>query len=119
MSSEMKDPGRVREDILVDIKLERDRQLEKGWDTAHDDDEHGAGQLAVAAGVLCTDILPVCDDMNDPSEGGNWMAKLARKTRANRKRQLTVAAALLVAELERLERGGFDGRPKALGRVRR
>lgn len=92
---------------LDDIAYERRRQIEsEGWSAAHDD-SHDDGEMARAAASyalagagfspkvfsvdLCERIWPW---------SWEWW-KIARKTRRQR---LIVAAALLVAEIERLDR---------------
>ncbi len=78
-------------DGLERIAAERLRQIEKGWTPQHDDD-HFNGELAEAAGALA-----VNREIRD-----NW--GLVYKHRGNRLRQLEIAGALIVAEIDRLQR---------------
>ena len=94
---------------LLDIEAERVRQVEKeGWTQAHDD-SHKDGQLADAAACYAATESSVMY----ASEGGmmydlwpaNWDRKWNKRSKHDRRRQLVIAGALIVAELERLARG--------------
>jgi hypothetical protein len=84
------------------IRAERERQVaEEGWTPEHDD-THDAGQLAKAAGVYA---MPY----NGSWKLSEWPWELESMrfhhgTRGGRVRELVKAGALIVAELERLER---------------
>ena len=85
------------------VLAERARQRQK-WD-AHHDDELPTGDLAVAATVLAEpdDIyLPDEDEVGDPKTP--WAFRLLHKHRADRRRQLVIAAALLIAEIDKMDR---------------
>lgn len=71
------------------IIAERERQIAKGYDSAHDD-THKYCELAVTAGKLAL--------------GQNDLWGISEKHKDNRIGELTIAAALLVAEIERLQR---------------
>lgn len=75
--------------VFDDINEERDRQISRGFDAKYDD-EHGDGQLAEVAADLC---------MGNDDDWG-----IARKWQHDTRRQLVIAAALIVAEIERLDR---------------
>lgn len=89
-----------------DVVAERQRQRdEEAWSPAHDD-EHTDGELAVAAGCYamhngggfgihdyCADDVP----RQWPFEPPSWKPKDPR-------RDLVRAAALIIAEIERLDR---------------
>jgi len=87
--------------VLTAIGAERRRQLlEGGWTTEHDD-EHTDGALAVVAAQLAVDgtdetVTTVCH----PED----RFRVVRKHRKDRRRQLVIAAALLVAEIQRFDR---------------
>lgn len=83
--------------ILGDIGVERERQLQQ-WSREHDD-THGQGELANAAAMLAATTSA------QYPEQPYWAWDLRRKL-AGRRQQLVVAAALLVAEIERLDREG-------------
>jgi hypothetical protein len=91
-----------RDTILQEIAAERQRQVKKeGWSEEHDD-EHEQGELADAAAFYAStdeSKLPV-----PPFENPEKSIRAKRKN--SRRRQLVIAAALIVAEIERLERAG-------------
>jgi hypothetical protein len=83
------------------VQQERRRQIEKeGWSLEHDD-EHRYGALAKQAAALAvkhTDAVV----MDDGEEIDPW--GLAEKHRNDSVRSLVIAGALIVAEIERLQR---------------
>ena len=88
---------------------ERQRQIKKeGWTRAHDD-EHADGSLAAAA--ACYAIVSV------PSRRGEVPVALWPRSWApswwkpsNPRRNLVKAAALILAELERIDRAAKEGK---------
>lgn len=83
-----------------DVLAERQRQVSvECWTPGHDDDEHRRGELALAAAAYCVHGLdwPVRGSDLWPWTSGWWKPK-------NRRRDLVRAAALLLAEIERLDR---------------
>ena len=95
--------------ILDDIATERVKQIAKGWD-AHHDDFHEDGALAIAAGCIAI-YSATC---NSPKHLFPWDDEtLTRWTDKPRRQQLIIAAALVVTEIERLDRvvltAGDDG----------
>lgn len=91
------------------IVAERKRQIEKeGWTKEHDDD-HMGGELANAAAyyAMTDDLISFIDD-----EWGFGMhlhvwpfdLKWLKRTPDDRIRELTKAGALIVAEIERIQR---------------
>ena len=95
-------------DILTEIKVERDRQInEEGWTTDHDDN-HGNHVLSRAAACYALASIP------DFFKFGSWVResvipKLWPWSKdwwkpVDRRRNLVKAAALIVAEIERLDR---------------
>lgn len=79
---------------ITRIAAERRRQIEQeGWTLEHDD-MHSKGALATAAAALAGAHLGKVRE--------RW--GLVHKHRGNRVRQLIIAGALIVAEIERLER---------------
>jgi len=88
---------------LNDISKERERQLTKGWDAEHDDG-HGDGRLAGVAGLVAIHGSPFEDDIQpDLFDWG-----IVSKWNGDRRRQLVIAGALIVAEIERIDRGSQD-----------
>jgi hypothetical protein len=91
--------------IIDEIAAERRRQIEaEGWSPEHDDD-HLSGDLAVAGacyameGANMGDMYPRTNGVPDlwPWTDDTWKPKDTR-------RNLVRAAALIVAELERMDR---------------
>lgn len=87
--------------VLDEIRAERARQVAKGYDAAHDD-MHADGEMADAAGLIA---------MGDPDmlvEGEGAAEEIAEhaltKHGCNHRRRCIIAAALLVAEIERVDR---------------
>jgi len=80
---------------LAEVGLERDGQIISGYDAAHDDEKNGGGEMISAAisvlrhtrGEIANDKFGICD-----------------KWKGNNRRLLIIAAALLVAEIDRLDR---------------
>ena len=87
---------------LASVVAERAKQIEQ-WGNGHDDD-HQTGDLAFAAAGLI--IGP--DGSFGPPDGGFksdwWAMGLWRRHRNDRRKQLVIAAALLLAEIERMDR---------------
>lgn len=90
------------------IAEERQRQIEReGWTPEHDD-RHRRGDLAIAAAcyaVAHTDARVTHPDADE--EGGDyfpWAKKYDKRQKHDTKRALVIAGALIVAELERMER---------------
>ncbi|MGQ3001265.1 MAG: hypothetical protein ACT6UH_00525 [Hydrogenophaga sp.] len=84
-----------------DVLLERVRQISaEGWTPEHDD-HHGKGEMAAAAGcyALFTDAYP--NQGQCPAEWP-WNADWWKPT--NYRRDLEKAGALILAEIERLDR---------------
>jgi hypothetical protein len=83
------------------IAAERQRQIEaEGWTPEHDD-EHDDGQLAKAAS--CYASPPDCTNRHfDWPWAMEWW-----KPSEDRRRELVKAAALIVAEIERLDRAAL------------
>jgi len=97
---------------IEDIIAERKRQKrEERFDEAHDDD-HANGELAAAAGCYALhahDDLSKCRYPDGPAwwpfDGKWWKPKTPRQN-------LVRAAALIVAEIERLDRAGLKLTPE-------
>jgi hypothetical protein len=98
---------------LKEIAAERKRQIEvEGWTPAHDD-THSHGEMAAAAG--CYAIVAGFPDMNRALWTGrnrdgeqrpwpNWPWSPSWWKPKDRRSDLIRAAALIVAEIERLDR---------------
>lgn len=84
--------------VIDEIAAERQRQIdEEGWTPEHDD-THAQGEMASAAACYCLGTLRYW-----PWAPAWWKPK-------GRRRDLIRAAALIVAEIERLDRAN-SGRP--------
>jgi hypothetical protein len=89
-----------------DVLAEREKQRAK-WGDDHDD-EHGDGAVAAAGAMLAWPDGYWFYDPSDadkcciPSPG--WAYDLLKKHEHDRRQQLVIATALLIAEIERLDR---------------
>lgn len=89
---------------IADIALERSRQVnEEGWTPEHDD-QHTDGSLATAAAVYATNAGDPQPDHWPPPLAWPWDAEWWKPK--DHRRDLVRAGALIVAEIERLDRIG-------------
>jgi hypothetical protein len=96
--------------IIDEINTERTRQIEnENWSHMHDDDHEGE-QLAMAAACYASPEQIYIAEKNgvdiyfkEPWPWGMGTTKL-KKRHKERRKQLVIAAALIVAEIERLDR---------------
>ena len=92
---------------LMDVMRERTRQInEEGWTPAHDD-THSFGELARAASCYAwiasqSNSLREVFTSPPPIWPAEWSAEWWKPT--DRRRDLVKAAALILAEIERLDR---------------
>lgn len=94
-------------DALRDVAAERRRQIEaEGWTPEHDD-QHGDGSMSIAAAcyalhhmapALAVQTLNVRDLWDWTSWASSWFKPKDRRT------NLVRAGALILAEIERLDR---------------
>lgn len=90
-----------------DIVLERMRQITvEGWTPEHDD-EHAEYEMAKAAGCYAwiagqSDKLRLIFDAPPPTWPSNWDSDWWKPT--DRRRDLVKAGALILAEIERIDR---------------
>ncbi|MFY3456975.1 hypothetical protein ACOTJD_09960 [Achromobacter xylosoxidans] len=93
--------GDAQTDAARDVLAERQRQISvEGWTPAHDD-QHHLGQLASAAG--CYAMFTQAYPPGDPVDFWPW-ARAWWKPSAGPRRNLVKAGALILAEIERLDR---------------
>lgn len=101
----------MKPDVIDEIEHERTRQINaEGWSPEHDD-EHDSGELARAASCYAEHAAR--------SQSGDWRQRLAAESKSiplqwpwskewwkpkDRRKDLIRAAALIVAEIERLDR---------------
>lgn len=87
------------------IAAERQRQIEqKGWSEEHDD-SHCFGQLAAAASCYAAPTnFRLMDPNRDEPMAWPWARYDWKPSPNDRKKELVKAGALIVAEIERLER---------------
>jgi hypothetical protein len=93
----------LAERVVAEVTAERQRQIEaEGWTPEHDD-EHGSGELAKAAACYAGDTrtFKVAAPVDWPWEQKWWKPK-------DRRSDLIRAAALIIAEIERLDRASQD-----------
>lgn len=90
---------------LDDIAAERRRQVEaEGWTTEHDD-THANGEMAQAAGCYALHAgLPESAQVPDGISPMDWPWDTKWWKPKDRRRDLVRAGALIVAEIERLDR---------------
>jgi hypothetical protein len=92
-----------------DVLAERQRQMSaEGWTPEHDD-EHTKGELAVAAALYALqgrgDPMLWITSGNRPGHNANFLGRIESWLKpADRRRNLVRATALLLAEIERLDR---------------
>lgn len=96
--------GWTTDNIVEDIRSERYRQIQhEGWSHSHDD-KHDGGELAMAAG--CYAFACAGASIRSQVDGlplsWPWNKKWWKPT--TKRRNLVKAAALIVAEIERLDR---------------
>lgn len=82
--------------VLVEILLERGRQIEKGYTAEHDDGLTAFELSTVAAAVTLGSVDHLSGDTPE------WAGHIIEKW--DTRRRLVIAAALVVAEIERLDR---------------
>jgi hypothetical protein len=91
-----------------DVLAERRRQIEvEGWDAAHDDEhEGGSGSLAKAAACYALAASEQASGWDGPfvKQPGLWPWEAQWWKPKDQRRNLVRAAALLLAEIERLDR---------------
>lgn len=96
----------TRAEIVAAVAAERDRQMsEEGYSAEHDDD-HDDGEIAWAAACYAAPALVLCED-NDVGEivlAYPWPGDRPPHHGKDRTRDLIRAAALCIAEIERLQR---------------
>lgn len=97
----------TRAEIVAAIADERDRQVSEGGYSPEHDDEHDDGEIAWAAACYAAPALVLCED-TDVGEivpaypWGGW--ERPPHHGKDRTRDLIRAAALCIAEIERLQR---------------
>jgi hypothetical protein len=94
--------------VVTEILDERNRQVAReGFDDTHDDD-HGDGQLCRAAMAYCQSASTLLTDTSHlaPKPPSYWPWEARWWKPKNPRRDLIRAAALIVAEIERLDRAG-------------
>ncbi|UDG74253.1 hypothetical protein H4P35_18735 [Achromobacter sp. 77] len=97
--------GRAPTAAVRDVIAERQRQITaEGWTPGHDDLYHETGQLESAAG--CYAMFTLAYPPGDPVSFCPWSPSLWKPS-ADPRRNLIKAAALLLAEIERLDRAAL------------
>ncbi|HBO1153634.1 hypothetical protein I5J54_09540 [Pseudomonas aeruginosa] len=94
-------PGKEVPQAWLDVQAERRRQVEaEGWTPEHDD-KYETGALASAAG--CYAMFSLAYPAGDPSHFWPW-DKSWWKPSPDGRRNMVKAGALILAEIERLDR---------------
>lgn len=94
--------------VIDEIAAERHRQIEvEGW-TAEHDDGHNRRELAYAAVCYIEDGGPFLLPAGSAPIGWPWARELWKPK--DRRRNLIRAAALIVAEIERMDRALTEDR---------
>ena len=86
--------------IFSEISHERWQQISMGYTPEHDDAEYG-GQLAIAAACYAT---PPDERVAIVKSFWPWEEFSWKPSKTDRRKELIKAAALIVAEIERLDR---------------
>lgn len=92
---------------LADVVSEREKQRAR-WGNQHDDD-HDDGALADAGAIMAAEASSVGPYLVSNGSNVQWALNLRHKHRSDRRKQLVIAAALLLAEVERLDREAARG----------
>lgn len=94
-------------DALFEVMKERNRQVAHGFTAAHDDG-HADGSILNAAGWILNDVEGGTHSPDDADDDAPWAERLAGKLIAkhagDKPRLLVIAAAMIVAEAERIAR---------------
>ena len=98
---------KAHEYVILEIAKERERQVEKGFDAAHDD-ANPIDLPTLAIGVALDGAAGL---MANDEETEDRIAHI-RSKHPDRRRRMVIAAALLVAEVERLDRRAALTPPK-------
>ena len=99
--------------IINEIAAERERQIHsEGYDRTHDD-AHDNGDLALAAALYASPIqlyrrTPGSWRGTAFFDPWPWEEEADKRQRHDRRHKLVIAAALIVAEIERLDRKAVD-----------
>lgn len=106
----------IRCGVLDDIYEERQRQIDvEGWSPEHDD-EHSEGQMAMAAACYAVSNKTPGGVKRDPFLISYWPWDLRWWKPTERRRDLIKAAALLVAEIERIDRAALSSASGSTGK---
>ncbi|GGJ13984.1 hypothetical protein [Neoroseomonas lacus] len=91
--------------VIDEIAAERRRQIEgEGWSPERDDSVQSDGQLAAAAGCYALHAAGIRLMAHAPRAPRNWPWHPSWWKPKDRRHDLIRAAALIVAEIERLDR---------------
>jgi hypothetical protein len=105
-------PEQLQAVALYDVFVERMRQVSSERWTPEHDDQHYTGDLAKAAACYALRTVGLNDTAHDlwPWDDGWWKPK-------DRRRDLVRAAALIVAEIERLDRAAAVAQMRGEGKI--
>lgn len=91
-------------DVLADIAFERWSQIMDHKFDADHDDKYKHNELGRAAACYAVGVRSIFDAWNQSRSIWPWEPKWWKPNRTNRRKDLIKAAALIVAEIERLDR---------------
>jgi hypothetical protein len=89
--------------VITDIIAERAIQYDKGFTASHDDSENDDGQLIDCASLILGHPRFADDSDYWPVQRADHVRKKYH-SHSDRRKQLVIAAALIVAEIERMDR---------------
>jgi hypothetical protein len=112
-------PGEAQTQAARDVLAERRRQVEaEGWTPEHDA-EHSRGEMATAAACYCY-VSPLSEHarLKIANEGApyRWPWDASWWKPSNARRDLVKAGALILAEIERLDRSSGEAQTQEGGR---
>jgi hypothetical protein len=103
-------PGADRAAVIEEIVAERARQInQEGWSRDHDD-THADGEMAVAAACYASapSMVRIEREWVKPDTPKDWPWRHSWWKPGARRRNLIKAAALIIAEIERLDRAALQ-----------
>jgi hypothetical protein len=92
----------VMSKAIEDVIAERRRQVEAEGFSHANDDMYGSGELPMAAACYAMNVINPAGNVAPPPMGWPWLARWWKPK--GPRRDLVRAAALIIAEIERLDR---------------
>ncbi|MDQ0472779.1 hypothetical protein [Labrys wisconsinensis] len=101
-------------DVIAEVAAERRRQVAKG-STAEHDDGHSCGEIALAAALYAIpydNSLVTQDSFIELQIALEIGSRWTLKPEPDKRRRLVMAAAMIIAEIERLDRAASRNMPR-------